>query len=156
MWCSRAWPARACMRSAARADPAPPAANPRGISLLNALFPSRLHPEHRRTTVGATGEQSARGARTCCRVQAEVCWAWTARSKGVLPGVIYGLALHAERRPWAPKAHARGRSPKPCFSGHLSGDELESSGRLQRLAASRRPRQCPRLPSCVREVSLDH
>ena len=26
-------------------------------------------------------------------MQAEVCWVWTARSKGVFPGVIYGLAL---------------------------------------------------------------
>ena len=89
-------------------------------------------------------------------MQGEACWAWTAQPKSVFPGVIYGLALGAAPHPSVLKTLARSRSPSPCSAGHLNGDESESSGRLQRLAASRRPRRCPGLQTQVREDLLDH
>ena len=48
-------------------------------------------------------------------MQAEVCWAWTARSKGVFPGVIYGLALAAAPQPSVTKTLARSRSLYPAL-----------------------------------------
>lgn len=88
-------------------------------------------------------------------MQAEVCGAWTARSKGVFPGVIYGLALRAAPRPSVPKTLARSRSPSPCSAGHLNGDESDSSGRLQRperAGARCGARACN--PKCVRLFSI--
>ena len=44
-------------------------------------------------------ERAGAAGRILSAQQAEVCCAWTARSKGISPGVIYGLALGAAPHP---------------------------------------------------------